>query len=1070
MNLIRLYLIIGFVFIISFLAHSQTVLTGEVVDEEGLPIENSTVSTEDERVVAFSGEDGRFIIKVSDQDTVLKITSIGYTTKYVQIIDEADILIQLVAETRELEEVDIYYTGYQKIPKERSTGSFELITQNDFKKRVSNNILDQLEGFAPGLQYDNRSGKPIINIRGINTMSDNLMGPLIVVDNFPYEGNIADINPDDVESVTLLKDAAAASIWGARAGNGVIVISLKRPELSEQAIKAEVNSRVTVNQKPRLFDIPSISSKDFIEIEQFLFDQRHYDAVYNNEWSSRTAVFSPVVDYLYSFENDEISYQSLQDKLSELGQKDIRNDLLSYFYRNKVLEQYSASITGGSIKNAWMLSIGLDKDMSEVIGQKGKLLTTNLSNTLNISDKIKLNLSLRVTRDQSEDNSARFTNNYTPGGGRTTLYPYASVVGDGNESLSIPRSYNVKYIEGLADAPLLDWMYRPLDEFGATLYNDKKTHVLSTVDFKYTPFKGIGVSFIYTNEIQNSETYTIYNQNSFYTRDLINRYSQVDGEVVNYIIPNSAIRDSGNQIMGSHKIRGVFDLNRSFNDGLYKVYGIIGAEIASTNREGNSSRYYGYNAKLLNVESIDYKTNYPIYDGLAGNSTIPFSGGFSKYVDRFVSYYTNLAHTYDDKYTISFSARKDAANIFGVKANDRWKPLWSTGLAWTITNEEFFKDIPWVTYLKLRTTFGHSGNSGGVSSTYPRISHSDPLSLDLAGKPYAMVTGLPNPNLKWEDVRMLNLGLDFNVFNNKLSGSLEFFDKKSTDLIAPDEIDPTSGMSSIVTNVGTIDGRGFDISLSTNVMFGNVKWTGNVFLSHSVSKVKEYRGKEGLANIYLFNSGTMLNPLLGRQLYPIFALNFYGLDSENGDPIGLLDGEESKDYASMLRDSLNNIIYYGTALPPFHGSFGHNFSWKGLDVYFLLTFKFGHYFQKNTIMYNSLFNSWNGHSDISKRWMKPGDEKVTTIPSLSYPISSDRDEFYAFSEPNVEKGGVVRLQDIRISYSLSLFNRKKAVNTSVFSSLSNAGILWRANSSGLDPDFRGIPMSKRFSIGLSCSF
>ncbi|WP_162304993.1 SusC/RagA family TonB-linked outer membrane protein [Sphingobacterium olei] len=1063
-------LIILLLTVFSSIVYGQVLIKGKIVDDLGNPVNQSTISTADKRTSTFSDKNGLFEVNVSQNDTILLVSNLGYAAQHVEIKGQTYLTILLRREIHELQEIDVFHTGYQTIPKERSTGSFGRITNNDLNKRVATNILDKLEGMVPGLQYDNRSGQSVINIRGINTMSDNLMGPLIVVDNFPFEGNIMDINPNDVESVTLLKDAAAASIWGARAGNGVIVINMKRPTTGEQKAKVQLSSNLSVLSKPRLYDIPQISSGDFIDLEQFLFENRHYDAQYNNVLNSRRTVFSPVVDMLYDHEMELLSDDELVSAIASFKQIDFRDGLLKYFYQDKVLQQHNTSFSGGNVKNAWSFSLGYDKNVGGIIGQKDEKITSNVQHTLLIGKKVTLALMSRFTRSQGSDNSARFDYNFSPGGGRTRLYPYARFVGDNGEALAIPNSYNLRYMEGLSDSQLLDWTYQPYGEVGNTSYENLRNHLASRLNLTYRPINGVELSLMYNNEIQNEERTTVYGENSFFARDLINRFSQISGSTVKYIVPKSAIKDSDNLGLGSHKVRGGLSFNRSFQGRLHQISAILGAEISNTSTSTTGSRYYGYNPNLLTVQAVDYINSYPIFDGLTGNSRIPFRGGFSEYINRFVSYYGNSAYTYKEKYTVSLSARKDAANIFGVNTNDRWKPLWSSGLSWTVSNENFFRNIDWLSYLKIRGTYGHSGNSGGVSSTYPRISYSNPLSLDLAGEPYAMVTSLPNPSLKWEDVRMFNVGLDFNVFGSKLSGTFEYFDKKSTDLISSDEIDPTAGMASIVRNVGVVDGNGFDLSLSSEIGIGKVKWTGNLFLSHSRSTVKEYKGRVSLADAYLLNSGTTLTPLPDKELYPVFALRFGGLDPSTGDPLGYLDGEESKNYASMLRDSLQNIIYYGTGLPPNYGSFSHNFNWKGFDLFLLMMFKFGHHFQKKTILYNSLFNSWNGHSDFGRRWKAPGDEQNTTVPSLVYPAGADRDNFYAYSEPNIEKGDVLRLQDIRISYSFSSSFSKNQMRFSIFSVLNNVGILWRANDSGLDPDYNTIPPSRRISVGLNCSF
>lgn len=1051
-------------------SYGQVVLRGKVIDETGNSIPQATISTVDKQLSTFTDENGLFEMKLAKSDTVLVASKLGYTTKDVIVSGKPYITIILSEISYQMEEVEVFNTGYQQIARERSTGSFEQLSEKDLQRRISTNILDKLEGMVPGLQYDNRSENTVINIRGINTLSSGMMGPLIVVDNFPFSGEISDINPNDVESVTFLKDAAAASIWGARAGNGVIVINMKKPAVSEQKIKVNVTSNISVLEKPRLFDMPQISSPDFIEVEKFLFENGHYETPYNNPVTSKRTVFSPLVDLLFDNKKGILSTEDLQTVIASYEQIDVRNDLLKYFYQDQVLQQYNTSFSGSNNRNAWTFALGYDKNAGGLAGQKDHRITSNLQNTLHFRKDMKLSVISRFSQKRTLDNSARFNYNFTPGGGRTSLYPYAQLVGDNGESLAIPHAYNFRYMESLADSPLLDWMYRPYEETGNTSLQNTRNHLVSQIGWTYTPLSGLELSALYNNELQNEQRGTIYGKNSFFTRDLINRFSQVDGNTVEYIVPNAGIRNEQNIRMLSHKARLGTSFNRSFDGKTHQVSAVLGAEISSTVTESNASRFYGYDENLLSVQAIDYTNSYPIYDGLGSNSRIPFVGGFTKYVNKFVSYYGNAAYTLKDRYVVSISGRRDASNLFGVKANDRWKPLWSSGLSWRLSEEAFFKDLTWVSNLKLRTTYGHSGNSGGVASEHALISHSAPNNWNFSTYPFALVTRLPNPSLKWEDVRMVNVGLDFGLFNNRLTGSFEYFDKKSTDLITTDEVDPTVGMNSVYRNIGIINGNGFDLSLNTNMQLGEVHWSGRLFLSRSRSKVTEYRGKESLANAYLLNTGTTLTPLLEKELYPVFGLRFAGLDRSTGDPIGYLDGEESKEYGALLRDSLQNIIYYGTGLPPYYGTFNQSFSWKGFDISFLLAFKFGHYFQKKTILYNSLFNSWQGHSDYANRWQSAGDELKTTVPSLIYPAGADRDNFYAYAEPNVVSGDALRLQDIRLAYALNPTVAGQRLRVSAYVTVNNVAILWRANDAGIDPDYANIPQSRRISLGINCSF
>src|SRR5690606_3532787 len=203
-------------------------------------------------------------------------------------------------------------------------------------------------------------------------------------------------------------------------------------------------------------------------------------------------------------------------------------------------------------------------------------------------------------------------------------------------------------------------------------------------------------------------------------------------------------------------------------------------------KENDHFRIYGYDQSLLTSIPVDYANKYPIYDGLSANTFIPNGDSFGASTNRFVSMFANASYDYQRKYILTFSARKDGSNLFGTKTNDKWKPLWSAGFAYIVSNEAFFqRGLPWVNYLKARVTLGHSGNSGG-GTAYPLIYYRD--NATYTNLPYAVVSRPANPHLKWEDVRMLNIATDFSILQNRVTGSVEYFHKKSTNLLADDPI------------------------------------------------------------------------------------------------------------------------------------------------------------------------------------------------------------------------------------------------------------------------------------------
>lgn len=1047
----------------------QKNVSGIVTDSLERPITGVKVFVKDNfGNIVHTDQSGRFIISIEGTNKKLIFSHIGYAEQEVDVRDDnLDLYIQLLPIAKEIEEIEVVSTGYQTMPKERSTGSFEHIGNEVLQQRVSANILDKLEGRMPGLQYDNRRGSSDINIRGINTMSDGLRGPLIIVDNFPFEGHIEDINPNDVESVTLLKDAAASSIWGARAGNGVIVINLKKP--IGDKLKIDFSSSFTSVGKVRLKELPTMPTSDFIDVEQMLYEKGFYDPSYNSPYSMFN-VFSPVVELLYQHKGGLISTESMENQINSLRTIDFRDELLKYVYRNENLQQYSLGLSNGNDRSGYRMSTSFNNSLGQKTGSSSQNIALNFQHNLKVNENFDFATRMTLTNSTATWDGNVLDYNFSPGAGKTRIYPYASLKDSEGNNAVIPYQYNSSFVHSVEESGLLDWRFIPLDEMGQNPGKNNRQQLDAQLTLNYHPLRWIKFSGLYNYQTSKGKQQVVNNEASYFTRDLINQFTQIQGDNIVHVLPIGAINTLEHHNMLSHKLRGNIAMDEELGDGKHTISAILGAELSSVKTNADGNRAFGYDPFLMTSQAVDLVNFYPTYADISGNLRIPGWQSFSENVQRYVSFYANAAYVYNTRYTLSLSGRRDASNHFGVSTNEKWNPLWSTGFAWAINKERFMQQQAWVSTLRLRMTYGHSGNSGGVGSSLPRISYITPSSASLTPLPRAIVTDLPNALLKWEDVRMINVGLDFSIFKHALSGSVEYFDKKSTDLLSPDNIDPTLGFSSVRRNVGILDGRGWDFSLTGRKTFGQFGFSSKLFLSIKEDVVREYRGNVSVASVYISNAGRNFQFVPGKQLYPVYALPFEGLDPENGNPLGRLNGEVSTSYLQMTRDSLQNIVYFGTAIPPYHGSFSQSIMWKNLNLSFLISYKLGHYFQRPTIRYSDLFNGWSGHSDFTDRWQQPGDERHTSVPSMVYPANSSRDNFYAYSEVNIEKGDIIRLQDVNVSYDFRpTINRKKVV-LSAFLAINNVALLWRANGAGLDPDYYNIPPSRRYSFGLNCRF
>jgi TonB-dependent starch-binding outer membrane protein SusC len=1050
-------------------SHAQqvaTTLPGKIVDAgTQLPVAGASISLIHNKNKTVSGDNGAFSITVYSTTDTLIISHTGYLQKQVPIAPFKDhvLIIELKKEAKTLDEV-VVNTGFQYIPKERATGSFTFIDNKTLNLQTGTTILDRLKGVTSGVLFDdskftNDQKKLHFNVRGLRTLNGP-QDPLIVVDNFPYEGDISNINPNMIESITVLKDAAAASIWGTRAGNGVIVITTKKGRFG-QPVKIDFNSSVRIADKPDLFYLHQMSSSDYIDVEEMLYGQGYFNSTINDGHSALT----PVVDILSRRDSGLLSPTEATAQINALSTNDMRNDYTKYFYRKAVSQQYALDLYGGSDKISYIVSAGLDKNISELDADYNRLNVRAQNTYKPLSN---LQLIAGVTYTVSKSTSGKPAYNGIQAGGR--FVPYLKLAGNNGDPLPVAQSYRDEFTDTAGADKLLNWKYYPLTDYRHNINTARLNELLADIGIQYQIIRGLSVDVKYQYERQDINTNLLHDTAGYFTRNLINQFTQVDGSgMVTNILPIGSILNTSGAVIESNNLRGQLNFNREWK--VNSLSAIAGAEIRQTKSNLSRNTVYGYNEDLLTSSNVDFLNSYPTY--VTGyNSYIDNGLSFSETLNRFVSFYGNAAYTYNDKYTLSASVRKDASNLFGVNTNDKWKPFWSGGAAWNISKENFYQ-ASFIPFLKLRATYGISGNVDQTKSAKTVVQYvgTDPYS----NLPAAFITQYNNPDLTWEKVHVLNIGLDFSTVNQIISGSLEYYHKKGTNLFGLSPLDYTAGLNSnyIIRNVADMQANGIDLNLQTININRKFQWRTNLLLSHYADKTTGYYLPPGF--IYRPGFGTGISPIIGKPLYAIFSYNMAGLDPQNGDPLGYLGNQVSKDYNKITyaATSADSLLYNGPATPRWYGSISNTFNWQGLSVTINIAFKMGYYFRKPSIAYSLLFDYGAGDADFSKRWQKPGDEKFTNVPSLAYPDIYGRDNFYLFSQNTVDKAGNIRLQFIDISYDFGklMQNRKILKSLKLYINTANLGLLWRANKDGFDPEYLSSPPpSKIYTVGLKTDF
>jgi TonB-linked SusC/RagA family outer membrane protein len=1045
---------------------------GVVRDEKGEALAGATVRVKGTEKVVMTGSKGEFVLVGVEENAVLVISYLGFESRELKAQNDMGD-IGMVLASGDLDEVSVVVnTGYQSIPKERATGSFSTVDNALLNKRTSSNIIDRLEGNVPGLIFHKNTsastdGGIDINIRGHSTLFANDQ-PLIVVDNFPYDGPLSNINPNDVESITVLRDAASASIWGVKAGNGVIVITTKKGAI-ERPLAVEFNSNLSIGQKPNLYYKPlePIKATDRVDIQKMLYEQGYYLAKLTNTNFPDVPLAVSVLDKI---DKKLISESDGNIWLNSLRGNDVRDDFSKYFYQSTVNQQYAINFKGGTKKSDYYLSGGYDNNRLSQVGFRNDRF--NLTSNLNLypTSRLSISASLNLTYANSDSNSAFSDLNSLST--MLNLPEYSDLVdNDTKVALPIIRNYNPTYLESLTDPGFKDWNYRPYDELRLTANNSKQQHNRVSLGINYKLVDGLSASLKYLFEKGTTKGNDYRSPESYYTRNLVNRFYAPNG-TIKYPVPN----DGGIMMerfanLNTHRARMQLDYNKEWKQD-HEVSALVGAEINETVTDSRVNTLYGFNPENLSFVNVNTSSAYPTNP--SSSSSIPSSIGVGKLNDRYISYFVNGSYTYSNKYTISGSGRIDKSNLFGVKTNQKAAPLYSVGISWDMSKESFY-NLEILPNSKLRVTYGYSGNIDKSASAYHTFYTSS--NSWYYGLPFAVIQRPGNDELRWEKVRTINLGYDFATKGNRVTGSVEFYFKKGIDLFGNSPIAGSSGFTVFYGNTAGTSTKGFDINInSTNVNYKGFKWSSNLIASRSLDIVTSYDIKVSPGSYINGVRASIIQPFEGNPLFAVYSYPWAGLSGETGDPQGYIDGEISKDWTAILSNTtVENMVFNGPARPVHFGSLRNTFIYGPFSLSANILYKLNYYFRRTSIGSGALYAGM-GHADYYKRWQKPGDELTTNVPSLqNLPVANDRDSFYANSETLIEKGDHIRLQDIMFSYNLDLKNKlgiKSFQSLQLFGNINNVGILWRANKYDIDPDvFTGsLPNPRIYSIGAKLLF
>lgn len=1034
-------------------------VSGKVTDKLGMPIPGVTILLKGSYNGISSDIDGSYSITVPSSSSVLVFSYLGFKSKEILIGDQKTLNVTLEEDISKLDEV-VVTTGYQEISKERATGSFQNIEEKVLDKKVYQNILSKIEGEVSGVVFDKVDGPTIRGVSTINANND----PLIVVDGFPVTQDLSSINPNDIEKISILKDAAAASIWGLRAANGVIVIVTKKGNKSTVP-DISFSSNFGITAKYDLNQLKYAPTGSYIEFEKHKAD---------NQWSSLPGGFNQpplgkaFETYLY-LNNGLINQSEADNTINNLKSIDNRGEFSDLFMSNSIWRQQNMSISGGGERSTYRASLTYNANEGQNFFKNNDRdeIIANINNIIQISPKLSFNSNINFNTITTKNNGLDI-NDYQG------IEQYQQILDAQGNYVAQPQTLTQAFKElKVAEGYPYNWNYNLKQEYEEKNNKNNQTLLRFQTGLKYDITSYLSLEGRYQYEWGQSNTVDLFNENTYYVRNLVNTYTvfnTAQGSLVSAVPKGEVISKEFAQNR-THSARFQVNFDKSFNEDLHNVDVIGGYEIRQVKADFNTISKFGYDPQTLTFANIGYGQRYDVTPSGTRNLIDPTV--FRESEDRFISYYGNGAYTYNKKYTVSGSVRLDDGNLFGGDRKYRNIPLYSVGTKWDIYKESFLKDVSFLNQLSLRATYGSNGNIENGTSPFLQAT----IDRDyLTNTPYAYISDVKNPSLRLEKTYVTNLGLDFGFFQNRFSGSIEYYRRKSEDLLAPVSVNSTLGFDRALINAGEMENKGFDIQLNGEIVkTAAFSYTTRVNFSYNKNEVTNVDVPNQTTSTYLIYR----EPLKGKPLRYLYSYNYAGLDSK-GDPLTYnengnlvnVDGN-NKDGSSSLINNIEALRYNGTTTPKYYGSWINNFSYKNLSLRVLTTYKLGYVFKNTNVLDYTSINDRHINSDFDKRWQNPGDENITNIPRIptkANDVFKVGYDYYAKGNQFIDDASHIRLKEIILGYQID----KKALSRTGFAQLgfsfqvSNLGQI-NFNKWNIDPESLFLPTKPTYTFNITAT-
>ena len=960
-----------FILLFSAMAQNRTI-TGRVTDNSGNAVIRASVLVKGTQIGVSTNASGDFTIEAPASATTLVVSSVDQTTKQVAITS-GRMSVSMMPKTGSLEEVVVVGYGTQK--KALVTGSISSVKAADIENKPFTSIDKGLQGLVPGLQSVSSSGAPgsttDIRIRGISSINAG-NDPLYVIDGAIINSGqasqqatssnlLSTLNPNDIESINVLKDAASTSIYGSRGANGVILITTKKGKAGKTKFRfdTEVGYNRTAYENNRY---RPLNAKEYIDITR------------------------------EGLTNAGVSQANIDVNLTSLGNGNGTDfNWLDAVTRQGKQQQFNLSASGGSDKTTFFMSGGYFKQDGTVVGSDLKRYNADIRVTNQATDKLTINMNLDggFVNQNAPLNGGNFGN---PVLSSYFILPTRSAYKTGSDSLNyltadFPTSsiYNTVAINSLDK--------RNLRQFSARGSVSGEYKILNNLVFK----SNIGGDYDNLEENQ-------YN-NPFYG----------DGSS---LLPGSPTFGPNILYNPVSTGRAFASLTRYFN------YTWTNTLALHQNILKNGDAYFNLKIGYENQKSQGYltrlqNTGFPLTLALQYPSSAATpktaNGTISDYT--FVSQFSTADFSYKDKYVVSGSFRRDGSSRFSP--NHKYGNFWSVGATWNADKEVFIEKLAWISQLKFRASYGKVGNAAiGNYDYFPGYG----FGANYNSTPGSFPNNVGNSELTWENNKPFDIGMDISVLKNRATFTIDYYNRKSTDLLLDRPLSPTSGFLSVRKNIGALENKGIELSLNViPVQTKDFTWTINANYAHNTNKVTSLPDGNDVpspvSGIFLIRQGYDVQSFYSRV--------YDKADPVNGDPLWFLDsskGSTTNVYANAQR------VIYGSASPKYFGSVTNSFNFKGFSLQAQFYYSAGNYVQTG---FESFFvgaganPTFNKVARVLDRWQKPGD--LTDIPKYIY---GGNKSFQSFSSFYLNNGDYIRLRNLQLGYTVpqSLIKKRDISN------------------------------------------